>query len=329
MVDNILRYKDEPVKTLTDAQVHRILTKSPEEYIISLLNQLKTIVMTEPVRKGIVNPPKQIFTDKNTRGDFRLMPCITQSVDSIRPFKTVKIVGTNHEQSVIQDKITVGKALVLHHTDNYVTHIIDACALSSARTGAIVCIAALLLELTHKNITIVGCGRVGYYSALYLCSLTNAEHIKLYDTNQERAVELQAALSTKFPYNKFEVVSSIQDEADVMVVATDSPWEFVSPHNTKARTVISAGADEVGQRELTIDWIHEADIYAESDDCIRYGDMHAWMKKMRFEYMNLFELLVSGPLKLNEESDSSRRQVFITTGNSLMDNLTLRYILNA
>lgn len=308
MIDEILRFADEPCRYWNDRQVHQILTKVPAHFI-------KEMYQEYIAHSNQDVPEKQIFDNQKHRGDFRIMPCV---VDDL---KIVKIVGTNHAQIDIKDKITVGKALVLHPTDNYVTDIIDACALSSARTGAVIAIASILSERSRKTTTIVGAGRIGYYAALYLCSIGEVEKMYICDTYFHRATNIVNDLSIKFPHIKFEATRTFAGAANLIVTATDSQWPMLHPEMTNASTIISAGADEVNQRELHVDWIYEANIYVDSMDSMRYGDLNVWKRSLTSFKCKPMCSLITNPGRYHA------RNVFITTGSALFDNLAIKYLL--
>lgn len=91
---------------------------------------------------AVTQPPKQVYWRPDVRGDWRVMPCAVErgwpgSEGATSGIDAVKIIGTNEEERVVRDKISVGKALLLHPTDHHVEAIFDVAALSSFRTAAI------------------------------------------------------------------------------------------------------------------------------------------------------------------------------------------------
>jgi ornithine cyclodeaminase/alanine dehydrogenase-like protein (mu-crystallin family) len=110
---------------------------NPEDYYEYAKNTLLCIAAG---KLSIELPPKQLFCDEDPASDFRIMPCIIKGKTNTR--KTVKIVGTNIRQQLAPDQITVGKAFNMHPQENFISHIFDACILSSARTGICATLAA-------------------------------------------------------------------------------------------------------------------------------------------------------------------------------------------
>jgi ornithine cyclodeaminase/alanine dehydrogenase-like protein (mu-crystallin family) len=266
----VLRLSDEPGRHWSDRQVHNELTADPAGFIRFMTEGVRAVANGSA---QIDMPPKQIFAEDDLEGDFRIMPCELRW--GTRHWKTVKVVGTNNVQRIVPDKITVGKALVLHNEENFVTDVIDACILSSARTGACAAIGANALGAPRAHIAIVGSGRVGFYSALYLCAQGGVSKLVFHDAVAERAEHAALALSTLYPHIEIGARSG-EPDADLVVVATTSTQPFLHPDRTRAVTVISLGADTDEQRELDPAWMREADLFVESMDSLRYGDLKHW-----------------------------------------------------
>src|SRR5262249_502568 len=193
----------------------------------------------------VEQPAKQVFADVNDReptsagGDFRVMPCVVRR--ETRVWKTVKVVGTNVVQRSVPDQITVGKALCIDPPENHITHIIEACLLSSARTGACAAIALKQLAVSRRRVLVVGAGRVGSYAAFYASTLQDVEEITFVDLPRDRA-EAAAALATDTfksaaVFRTGEAGSPI--EADAVIVATTAHIPVLAPTSTQARLVVS------------------------------------------------------------------------------------------
>lgn len=319
---HVLRLSDEPCRYWSDHQVHAALTADPAGFIRFMTEGLRA------VSEGLAQidmPPKQIFADEDSvgdfrgdlRGDFRIMPCVLRWGD--RHWKTVKVVGTNNAQRIVLDKITVGKALVLHPEENFVTDVIDACILSSARTGACAAIAAEALGAPRARVAIVGSGRVGFYSALYLCAQGGISRLDFHDTVAVRAELAARTLAAIYPHIEIGARSG-EPDADLVIVATTSIRPILHPARTPAVTVISLGADTDEQRELDPAWRQEADLFVESLDSLRYGDLKHWGVPPS-EVTELSRLITSG------RQAARGRSVFISTGSALFDNLAIGYLL--
>jgi ornithine cyclodeaminase/alanine dehydrogenase-like protein (mu-crystallin family) len=314
----ILRLSDEPGRYWSDRRVHEKLSADPAGFIRFMTEGVRAVADGSA---QIDMPPKQIFADRDADGpgggDFRIMPCVLRWGE--RHWKTVKVVGTNNAQRIVPDKITVGKALALHPVENFVTDILDACILSAARTGACAAIGASALAAPRESVAIVGSGRVGYYSALYLCAQGGVAKLAFHDVVEGRAAHAAQALAAIYPHTEFSARSGDPD-ADLAVIATTSTEPLLHPAGTRAVTVISLGADTDDQRELDPAWRQAADLYVESVDSLRYGDLKNWGVSP-VEVTELSRLFTPGKQAV------LGRSVFISTGSALFDNLAIGYLL--
>ena len=318
---NLLRISTEPCKYFNDEQVHGYITDNPVEYFEYVKTCLKDIAEG---KASLEMTPKQIFTDVEREGDFRVMPCVIHRNGKV--YKTVKIVGTNIRQLVVPDQITVGKAFVLHPDDNFISHSFDGCLLSSARTGVCAAISIALHARTAERLTIVGAGRVGYYSALYSCAVMDVKRVRLIDSVPDRARNLAEHLSQVFPKIQFEVAEQLEpDDADVVVLATTSRQALCAPDDTTASLVVSLGADTDDQHELHENWVGKADIFVDTMDSARFGDLSLWQQSGLISLDDLTDLfsILRKPNKTQE-----RRKVFVSTGSAIFDNITIAYILS-
>lgn len=322
LLQQVLRITPEPYIYFDDFRVHRILIRKPAEYLACLYRQLLDIAGGDA---RLELPPKQIFHDLPGDADFRVMPCVVRTGDS--SCKTVKIIGTNTLQKKIPDQITVGKAFVIDSGENFVSHIFEACLLSSARTGACAALAAQLLAPARRALTVIGAGRVGYYAAIYTAALGGVETIRIADADHPRAARTAALLASQLPGLEVEAVEFKNlPAADLAIVATTSREALCHPPAWGAGLVISLGADTDNQRELAPEWIGRADFFVDTVDSARFGDLAAWQNAGLIsadQLVDLFQVLRQGSLP-----PASRPRVFISTGSALFDNLTIAYILD-
>ena len=323
-----LRVHQEPFAYVNERAVHDALIARPLTYLEYLHESLAAIASGRIV---VEQPPKLVFPDpvsddrdRNAGGDFRVMPCIVRR-DS-RVWKTVKIVGTNVVQRAVPDQITVGKAFCIDAVENHVTHIIEACLLSSARTGACAAIAVRQLALSRRRVLVIGAGRVGSYAAFYVSTLQGVEEITFVDRLHERAQAAAAVATDTFKsaavFRAGEAGSPI--EADAIIVATTAQVPIVAPGGTLARLVVSVGADAPLQHELSREWAGVADVYVDTLDGFSVGDLLEWSHQglvQRNAVVDLLTLYRDGPRA------GTRPRLFISTGSALFDNLTISYIL--
>src|SRR5262245_27286636 len=323
-----LRVHHEPFEYVDERAVHDALVARPLAYLDYLHDSLTGIANGRIV---VEQPPKQVFADVNDReptsagGDFRVMPCIVRR--ELRVWKTVKVVGTNVVQKTVPDQITVGKALCIDAAENHVTHIIEACLLSSARTGACAAIALKQLAVSRRRVMVVGAGRVGSYAAFYSSMLQGVEEITFVDLLHDRARAAAALAADTFKsaavFRAGEAGSPI--EADAVIVATTAHLPVLAPAATQARLVVSVGADAPLQHELSCEWAGVADVYVDTLDGFGVGDLREWSRDglvQRNAVIDLLTLYRDGPRA------GTRPRVFISTGSALFDNLTISYILD-
>lgn len=304
----------------TEQQVHAWLTADPKGYI-AYLNQAFEAMASDLLYAEF--PPKQILTDRYGNGDFRTMPCVTEHNGTI--CKTVKIVGTNLDQQKVPGQITVGRAYVLDSRENFITHAVDACLLSSARTGACAILAVNKLADSAK-LSIIGCGRVGYYTLLFALATIPGCQISLADAAPAKAIQLMEYFTSIVPNATINTVSV--EEAlsiPVVILATTSGTPIASPENTTADFIVSLGADADDQSELSISWadLDNLEIMVDTHDCQRFGDLKKWNTAGKLDGHQLRDLVSI----YRHQAKRSCRGLFVSTGSALFDNLTLRYLL--
>lgn len=316
---SLARVHREPCVFISDDAVHAALVHRPHEYFGFMHRAL-----TEVARGVIVAeaPEKQVFVDAGG-GDFRVMPCVTRRGRTV--VKTVKIVGTNLAQCVVPDQITVGKLLVLHPRENFVSHIIDACVLSSARTGVCAALAIAALARRRGHLTVIGAGRVGFYTALYAAA-AGVNRVTLADRNARRAAAAARALGALCPHLAVAAARlTARHHTDVVALATTSRAPLCAPPAWHADLVVSLGADTYDQHELDPAWARVAGIYVDAYDSLRFGDLLAWRRAGLLApraVRDLLSAVANGPRR----GDGPR--IFISTGSALFDNLTAAYLLS-
>jgi ornithine cyclodeaminase/alanine dehydrogenase-like protein (mu-crystallin family) len=239
--------------------------------------------------------------------------------------KIVKVVGTNTVQRRVADQITVGKLFVLDAGENFVSDIFEACLLSSARTGVCAALAVSALARARGELLIVGGGRVGLYAGLYCAAAGGIGRIRFCDALPHRArqaAEWLAAAVPGFPAGHCTIGEVAS--ADIAVLATTSRTPVASPPGWGANLLVSLGADANSQSELDPAWSGIADLYCDTPDSLRFGDLREWIDKGLIDAAAVQDLLA---VLRRPPADSGRPRVFISTGSALFDNLTARYLL--
>ena len=87
---------------------------------------------------------------------------------------------------------------------------------------------------------------------------------------------------------------------------------------------MSLGADTDFQSELDPAWASVADIFVDTMDSARFGDLGAWLKAgliCEDRLVDLFGVISKGVER------KGRQRVFVSTGSALFDNLTIGYLL--
>lgn len=317
---SVLRVHPEPFEYVDERAVHHALTSDPADYVTFFERGLLAIA-TGDTRVEL--PAKKIFSDGAGQGDFRVMPCVSRNGKTVT--KTVKVVGTNTVGRDVPDQITVGRALCLHPVENYVTHVFEACLLSSARTGACAAVAVAHLAPVRRQVTIVGAGRVGFYCGLYAAVRGGVEEIVFCDRDHQRAAGAARLLAGHLGDGIACVAADAVPRAtDVVILATISRDPVLAPAEIRARLVASLGADIEHQHELAPEWPYVADVYVDTFDSLRVGDMREWLRAgaiTREDVRDLIDVLRDGPLP-----GGGRPRVFISTGSALFDNVTIEYL---
>lgn len=318
---DVFRLSGEPYRYITESEVHLALTQNPEAYFQFVKHRLTNIARHDAT---LEMPAKILFPDENSEGDFRVMPCVVK--DGSEVMKTVKLVGTNVIQHCVPDQITVGKACVFHPSENFITHIVEACLLSSARTAICAMLGVEYLALRRKKWTIMGAGRVGYYCAFYAAALGWADEVVIYDTDLDRAKKCVSELQNRFSaINFYTSTRAALAKTDVAVLCTTSHTPIYSKSDFKADLIVSVGADIDSQRELDNSWAQSASLYVDSYDSARYGDIKAWLEKDLIESSDMTDLF--SLMRQDEKVDSEYPRIFVSTGTAFFDNLTLSYLL--
>ncbi|MDQ4072337.1 MAG: hypothetical protein M3088_05615, partial [Actinomycetota bacterium] len=72
-------------------------------------------------------------------------------------------------------------------------------------------------------------------------------------------------------------------DSDVLILATTATRPICGPDDVAASLVVSLGADTEDQRELKSSWVSSANVYVDSLDSERVGDLQAWLAEKVIE----------------------------------------------
>jgi ornithine cyclodeaminase/alanine dehydrogenase-like protein (mu-crystallin family) len=114
--------------------------------------------------------------------------------------------------------------------------------------------------------------------------------------------------------------------ADVLVIASDSEQPLFSAQELRPSLVISLGADTDWQSEVAVSALDHYEIFVDTVDSLRYGDLARFRKAGRMEGRVVTDLLT---LLAGEAVPSAAPRLFISTGSALFDNLTIDYLLTS
>lgn len=320
-LEALLRLHPEPYHFYEDRQIHEALTLDPVAYLDFLLEGLRDIVSN---RAQLELPPKAVFADPGERSDFRVMPCVIRYPDRVR--KTVKIIGTNWPRKVVPGEISVGQAFALHASENFIEAGFAGCILSSARTGACAATGLRLLAPETRHLSVIGAGRVGYYSALYAASLGTIKRVSFADLDEQRAQLAARLVKSRYPdieTDTFEA-ADLSEAPDALILATDSETPLFHADGHHPLLVVSVGADTDWQREVRDRALEHYSVFVDTPDSVNYGDLARFIKAGILQPDSVKDLaeLLKGPDR------SHLPALFISTGSALFDNLTIDYLLS-
>jgi len=319
--EKLLRLSNEPYIHIHEVEIHNILMENCCEFMDNLAQFYQHWPAEKEGTTAMQLPVKQVFNQVGYAGDFRIMPCV---IDSLQ-LKMVKIIGTNEEQHRIQDKICVGKAALIDYRDNYIYALFDVCALSSFRTAAIACLAFSLAENSSDNITLAGCGRIGFYTATILHRWFKINSLRIHDPETKNLQRFRALCAIYLPELE---LCNIEETGSVtrttaIFLSTNSPAPICNAENSREISFISSvGADADNLSELDSDLLQTHRLTTDSIQSMCLGDMQRWQRSGLLHQGTLTELkdLIHQPASHNE------KRLFISTGVALQDALTCRFV---
>ncbi len=313
-----LRLQDEPCRHFSERKIHQLLMHN----ILAFMGCLERFYLAWASNGSMVEQPrKQLFTTEGLKGDLRVMPCVINRFEGAL-IKAVKVIGTNEEERLVTDKISVGKALLVDSTDNFVKGIFDVCALSSFRTAAISALAFKhSMPVTGMRVGIVGGGRVGFYTAKILSSWLGVEALSVADTDTGRVLELRKILDPVVVHPS--TLPEICNECDALFLSTNasSPL-FDSAHAGSVNFISSVGADADNLSELDASLLEGRTLLSESRQNIAFGDMHRWQADGLLDEEQIVELREV----IGKSAISAQPVLFISTGTAVQDALVCNFL---
>jgi ornithine cyclodeaminase/alanine dehydrogenase-like protein (mu-crystallin family) len=262
-----------------------------------------------------------------------MMPCTIKPLPSCDKgsgygIDAVKIIGTNEEEAVVADKISGGKALLLHPTDHYVEAIFDVAALSSFRTAAIAVLAYKYCGHRPNHVPgIVGAGRVGFYTAVILREWLGVEELFVHDIDEGRAVVFRDAIAPWFmAAARVADLTTLRRQGRALFLATTSQRPIID--GTLERTtpfIASLGADADNLSELAAEVLAGRLLVSESPQNVAFGDLRRW----HAAGLIAAEDLVLLPTRMAASARGKQVDmpvVFVSTGTAVQDALVCRFV---
>ena len=321
MAKTLLRLNDEPCVYYNETQVHRTLIS----HINNFMDILERVYYEwSNYADMIFLPNKQVFTVKSLKGDLRIMSCIVNNGKE-ELIKVVKVIGTNEEERVVKDKISVGKALLIHPTDNFVEAIFDVCSLSSFKAAAMSVLAFKhLTNFGDHTIGIIGCGRIGFYMSCILYHWLGVRKIMVMDTNKSHIKGFKEVLRSLIHGQiKEETLNGLCTSCSALFLATDSKSPIISADNAKRiHFIASVGADADNLSEVDSSLIKGRQLITDSRDNIHFGDLKRWKSAGLITKDKLIELQEI----MNHKKDTNKAKLFISTGIAVPDAIVCHFL---
>ena len=316
----LLRLHDEPCQHFDERLIHRTLMQN----IPAFMDLLERFYLAWQQKKSIVRMPKKtVFTTNGLRGDFRVMPCVIDDFEGMK-IKAVKVIGTNEEERVIQDKIAVGKALIINTTDNHAEGIFDVCALSSFRTAALSVLAFKHLTRADQEIIgMVGIGRIGFYTASILQQWLGRKEVLVYDTDSSRRDVFAGLFAGKMKVTGVGYNGLLQNATTVFYATTSSVPLLSADQAGNLEFISSVGADADNLSELDQSLVKGHIIVSESRQNISFGDLRRWHRAGVLHKESVLELR-----DMVGRSRPDKPTIFISTGTAVQDALLCRFLFD-
>jgi ornithine cyclodeaminase len=338
LLASLLRLSEEPTEYFNEIEINECLLENTNLFMDLLENFYIEWCTNSDL---VLMPIKQLFSTEGTKGDFRVMPCVINEFNG-HIIKAVKIIGTNEEEKVIKDKISVGKSLLLHPTDNFPIAIFDVCALSSFRTAAISILAyKYFIQLTKSSVSsnkekvkigIIGAGRIAFYTAIILHQWLGINEVEVFEINKKHTSSFLS--STSLCCDKLKVtcksIDQLNSNHNAVFLCTNSSTPIISSLNAKNIAFISSvGADADNLSELHSSILEGREIYTDSKQSMFIGDLQKWSQLQLVDRKKIYELtdMIKKSLNKNHKKfDITKNKLFISTGVAIQDALISHFL---
>lgn len=318
--EEVLRLGHEPCVHFSERQVHELLA----ENCVKFMDLLERFYLHWKNHEDTITLPlKSVFNGNGTKGDLRVMPCIIDNFEN-DTIKCVKVIGTNEEESVVKDKICVGKALLVHPLDNFVQATFDVCSLSSFRTAAISVLAYKhLISESNGKIGIIGAGRIGIYTAYILSRWMGIRHVSVTDVKPDHLERFKKTLGHKWLDNiDVKPLDPLLQEASEVFLCTTSSEPILHMDNAGHLGFISSvGADADNLSEVDHSLASDYLLVSDSKQNVHFGDLKRFFELGYLTSEKLIELKDIFGKKVN-----SQKILFISTGIAVQDAIVCHFL---
>ena len=316
LATTLLRLAPEPCVHFSEQLVHEILCTHAREF----MDRLNAFYHDWQDETEIDLPVKQVFSQPQLAGDFRVMPCTIAK----RKLKMVKIIGTNEARKTVVDKICVGKAALIDYYDNHIYALFDVCALSSFRTAAISCLAFQLGRKNHLTTGLIGCGRIGFYTAYLLHHWCHIDRLYVHDPSAENFQRFAQLCRHYLPELAVDQCTkdALLEHSSALFLATTADTAICNRNNSSHLQFISSvGADADNLSEIDASLLTTHQLVTDSVQSACLGDMSRW-KNDGLLTQNLTELRTLHSMPLLD----AQQILFISTGVAVQDALACQFI---
>ena len=304
----------------------------PDEAIESYLDMPKVIDLMEHVfsNPDLCDMPPKIYLEKGLDGnDFRAMPARFGDFAGIKwaalfPENGKNGHGPSVSATIILNSLQSGRPLA----------IMDGTLITSYRTAAVTGLATKYLSRTNSEIAaFVGCGFQTEFQIEAILNARDIKHIKLFDLDEDKAVELCRHLVTA-PYadkiRSCEVFDSVKEcvrGSDILTTLTPSREPFIMADWIEPGMHINAiGADAEGKQEFENDMVNICSTFVVDDKAQAFHSGESQHSQNKGPMFDLFYIVehkttrgVNGATKARLEAENNGISFFDSTGLAIED----------
>jgi|TARA_R110000824_G_scaffold53483_15_gene148138 alanine dehydrogenase len=282
---------------------------------------------------GNMPPKTYVEFDGN---DFRAMPAVFEDSAGIKwasifPKNEPSGRGPNISATIILNDIKTG----------YPIAIMDGMLITSYRTAAVTGLATKYLSRTNSDTAaFIGCGFQTRFQIEAILNVRDIKHIKLFDLDEDKAIELCRYLMTA-PYAgkilSCEICDSVKEcvqGSDILTTLTPSREPFIMADWIEPGMHINAiGADAEGKQEFENDMVNICSTFVVDDKAQAFHSGESQHSQNKGSMFDLFHIVehktvrgVNGATKARLEAENNGISFFDSTGLAVEDVALASYI---